>query len=77
MQVGNVVEEMVPLQQAACFQGQTIVLVESDGKQIAALDAIGAKAGQQVLLVTGPAAGRLCMQTPTDAAVVAILKEKC
>jgi len=40
-----------------------------------AADQVGAGNGDKVLLVTGTAAARFCMESPVDAAVVAILDQ--
>ena len=40
-----------------------------------AADLVGATVGDRVLLVTGQEAARLSLDTPMDAAVVAILEE--
>ena len=41
-----------------------------------AADQVGAGTGDRVLLVTGTAASRFCMEAPIDAAVVAILDQE-
>ena len=61
---------------AACLQGQTILVVESDGQRSVAGDQVGAGTGDRVLLATGTVASRHCMEAPVDAAVVAIVDEK-
>ena len=53
--------------------GQKLLLVKSQENLLPALDQVGAAAGDRVLVVTGSAAERYCMDTPSDAAVVAIL----
>ena len=44
--------------------------------QVVAADQVGAGTGDKVLLVTGTAASRFCMEAPVDAAVVAILDQE-
>lgn len=58
----------------ASLERQRFLLVDWDGRQIAAADQVVAKAGDRVLLATGPAALRCCMESPLDAAVVAIVE---
>ena len=73
MKVGKVVGAIWATRKAACLQGQTFLVVESDGQRIVAADQVGAGKGDRVLLVTGTVASRFCMDAPIDAAVVAIL----
>lgn len=44
--------------------------------QVVAADQVGAGKGDKVLLVTGTVASRFCMESPVDAAVVAILDQE-
>jgi ethanolamine utilization protein EutN len=53
--------------------GQTFLVVDTGGDEIVAADQVGAGKGDRVLLVTGTAAARFCMEAPVDAVVVAIL----
>ena len=73
MKVGKVVGAIWATRKAQCLQGQTFLVVESGGEQIVAADQVGAGTGDRVLLVTGTVASRFCMESPVDAAVVAIL----
>ncbi len=73
MMIG-IVLNVLPLEKAANFlSGRTLVQVETEGQTLAAVDFLGAKPGQRVLLVTGDAAARLDMTCPADAAVAAVL----
>ena len=76
MKVGKVVGAVWATRKAACLQGQTFLVVESGGERIVAADQVGAGTGDKVLLATGTAASRYCMDAPVDAAVVAIVDEK-
>ena len=51
----------------------TVLLVKSQEQLLPALDRVGATAGDRVLVVTGSAAEKYCMDAPADAAVIAIL----
>ena len=76
MKVGKVVGSIWATRKAACLQGQTFLVVETDGQQVVAADQGGAGTGDRVLLATGTVASRYCMDAPVDAAVVAIVDEK-
>lgn len=76
MKIGNVVGAVWATRKAQCLQGQTFLVVESDGQQIVAADQVGAGVGDRVLLATGTVASRYCMDAPVDAAVVAIVDTK-
>ncbi len=73
MKLGNVIGSVWATRKAQCLQGQTFLVVESEGQQIVAADQVGAGPGDRVLLATGTVASRFCMDAPVDAAVVAIL----
>lgn len=76
MKLGNVVGSVWATRKASCLQGQTFLIVESEGQRIVAADQVGAGAGDRVLLATGTVASRFSMDAPVDAAVVAIVDEK-
>ncbi len=76
MKIGKVVGSVWATRKASCLQGQTFLVVKADGDEIVAADQVGAGPGDRVLLVTGTAAGRFCMDAPVDAAVVAIVDSK-
>ena len=73
LKVGNVVGAIWATRKAQCLQGQTFLVVESNGEEIVAADQVGAGPGDKVLLATGTVASRYCMDAPVDAAVVAIV----
>ena len=73
MKIGKVVGAVWATRKAQCLQGQTFLVVESEGAQVVAADQVGAGVGDRVLLATGTVASRFCMEAPVDAAVVAIL----
>ena len=72
MKLGTVTGAVWATRKAACLQGQTFLVVKSDGEEIVAADQVGAGPGDRVLLATGTVASRYCMDAPVDAAVVAI-----
>ena len=73
MKIGNVIGSVWATRKADCLQGQTFLVVESEGTQVVAADQVGAGVGDRVLLATGTVASRFCMEAPVDAAVVGIL----
>ena len=76
MKIGKVMGSIWATRKAGCLQGQTFLVVESDGNTIVAADQVGAGKGDRVLLATGTVASRYCMDAPVDAAVVAIVDEE-
>lgn len=76
MKIGNVKGSVWATRKAPCLQGQTFLVVESDGCRIVAADQVGAGPGDRVLLATGTTAARYCMDAPVDAAVVAIIDQE-
>ena len=76
MKLGTVTGAVWATRKAACLQGQTFLVVKSDGEEIVAADQVGAGPGDRVLLATGTVASRYCMDAPVDAAVVAIIDMK-
>lgn len=73
MKIGTVTGSVWATRKSGCLQGQTFLVVESDGNALVAADQVGAGIGDRVLLITGTTASRYCMDAPIDAAVVAIL----
>ena len=76
MKLGKVIGSVWATRKAQCLQGQTFLVVESDGMQVVAADQVGAGTGDRVLLACGTVASRFCMEAPIDAAIVAILDTK-
>lgn len=76
MRIGKVIGSVWATRKASCLQGQTFLVVKSDGEEIVAADQVGAGPGDRVLMVSGTVAGRYCMDAPVDAVVVAIVDEK-
>ena len=76
MKVGKVIGSIWATRKASCLQGQTFLVVKSEGEEIVAADQVGAGPGDRVLMVSGTVAGRYCMDAPVDAVVVAIVDEK-
>lgn len=73
MKIGTVTGAVWSSRKAACLSGQTFLVVKTIEGEVVAADQVGAGKGDRVLLVTGTAASRFCMEAPVDAAVVAIL----
>lgn len=73
MTIGTVTGSVWASRKVQCLQGQTFLVVQTLQGQIVAADQVGAGEGDKVLLVTGTVASRFCMESPVDAAVVAIL----
>ena len=76
MKIGKVIGSVWATRKAQCLQGQTFLIVKSEGDEIVAADQVGAGPGDKVLLATGTVASKYCMDAPVDAAVVAIVDEK-
>ena len=53
--------------------GRTFLVVNTGTEELVAADQVGAGPGDRVLLITGTAAARYCMDAPMDAVVVAII----
>ena len=73
MKIGTVTGSVWSTRKAACLMGQTFLVIRTVDGEIVAADQGGAGTGDRVLLVTGTVASRFCMESPVDAAVVAIL----
>ena len=73
MKIGNVIGSVWATRKAGCLAGQTFLVVRTAHEELVAADQVGAGAGDRVLLVTGTAASKFCMEAPVDAVVVAIL----
>ena len=76
MKIGTVTGAVWATRKAPCLQGQTFLVIKSEGEEIVAADQVGAGPGDRVLLATGTVASRYCMDAPVDAAVVAIIDMK-
>ena len=76
MKIGTVTGSVWASRKVPCLMGQTFLVVQTLQGQVVAADQVGAGEGDQVLLVTGTVASRFCMETPVDAAVVAILDQE-
>ena len=73
MKIGTVIGSVWATRKAGCLMGQTFLVVATPEGEVVAADQVGAGTGDRVLLVTGTVASRFCMESPVDAAVVAIL----
>ena len=75
MKLGKVKGKVLLKQQAESLKGETVLLVEMEGNEIAALDRADAAPGDRVLVVMSHAAGKYSMEAPSDAVVVAVVGE--
>ena len=73
MKIGTVTGSVWSSRKAPSLSGQTFLVVRCGQEELVAADQVGAGKGDRVLLVTGTVASRFCMESPVDAAVVAIL----
>ena len=76
MKIGTVTGAVWSTRKAPCLSGQTFLVVDTQHESVVAADYVGAGKGDRVLLITGSAAARYCMEAPVDAAVVAIIDQK-
>ena len=76
MKIGTVTGAVWSTRKAQSLLGQTFLVVNTPAGDIVAADQVGAGKGDKVLLITGAAASRFCMEAPIDAAVVAILDQE-
>ena len=76
MKIGTVIGSVWATRKAGCLMGQTFLGVRAGEEELVAADQVGAGRGDRVLLVTGTVASRFCMESPVDAAVVAILDQE-
>lgn len=76
MKIGTVTGSVWSTRKASCLMGQTFLVVQTAEGEIVAADHVGAGNGDKVLLVTGTVAAKFCMESPVDAAVVAILDQE-
>ena len=76
MKLGTVTGSVWATRKAGCLAGQTFLVVNAGGEELVAADQVGAGTGDRVLLVTGTVASRFCMESPVDAAVVAIVDQE-
>ena len=75
MKIGTVTGSVWSSRKAQCLQGQTFLVVDTMHGPVVAADQVGAGKGDKVLLVTGTAASKFCMEAPVDAVVVAIIDQ--
>lgn len=75
MKLGKVTGTVSMGKKVPCLQQETVLLVEMEGNEVAALDKAGAAPGDRVLVVMSHAAGRYSMEAPSDAVVVAVVEE--
>lgn len=74
MKLGKVTKHVELLQQAVGLENSKVLMVEMEGTEIAALDRVGAKPGDRVLVVMSQAAGRYSMEAPADAVVIGVVR---
>ena len=73
MKIGTVTAAVWATRKVACLAGQTFLVIDTGTEEIVAADRVGAGKGDRVLLVTGSAAAKFCMEAPVDAVAVAIV----
>ena len=73
LKIGTVIGSVWATRKVACLSGHTFLVVRSGLEELVAADQVGAGPEDRVLLVTGTAAAKYCMEAPVDAVVVAIL----
>ena len=73
MKIGTVTGSVWATRKASCMFGHTFLVVNTGTEELVAADQVGAGPGDRVLLITGTAAARYCMDAPMDAVVVAII----
>ena len=73
MKIGTVTGSVWATRKATCMLGHTFLVVNTGTEELVAADQVGAGPGDRVLLITGTAAARYCMDAPMDAVVVAII----
>ncbi len=76
MKIGTVTGAVWSTRKAPCLMGQTFLVIKTPEGEVVAADQVGAGKGDRVLMVTGTVASRFCMESPVDAAVVAILDQE-
>ena len=76
MKLGTVTGSVWATRKASCLMGQTFLVVDTGKEALVAAAQVGAGTGDRVLLVTGTAASRFCMEAPVDAVVVAIVDQE-
>ena len=76
MKIGKVTGSVWATRKAPSLMGQTFLVVRCGQEELVAADQVGAGSGDRVLLVTGTVASRFCMESPVDAAVVAIVDQE-
>lgn len=76
MIIGTVTGSIWATRKAPCLQGQTFLVVDTLRGYVVAADHVGAGTGDKVLLVTGAPAAKFSMESPVDAAIVAIIDQE-
>lgn len=74
MKLGTVTGKIMLKKQAPGLEEARILMVETEGNSLAALDEAGAKPGDRVLLVMSHAASRYSMESPADAVVIGVVE---
>jgi len=72
MLIGTVLGEVALDRAVPGAAENRFVQVRCGGQLLTALDPIGVRAGELVLLTVGEGAGRLCPQVPIDAAILGV-----
>lgn len=75
MKIGKVTKQVELKNRAVGLENSRVFLVEVEGNEFAALDRAGARPEDRVLVMMSHAAGRYSMEAPSDAVIVAVVKE--
>ena len=76
MKIGTVTRAVWATRKVSLLQGQTFLVIKTDGGELVAADCVGAGEGDCVLVAFGNASRYCCENAPVDAAVVAIVDIK-
>ena len=72
MILGTVLGKLSLQRSVSGGEAASFVQVRCGGQLLTALDPVGVRAGETVLLILGESAARLCPEIPVDAAVIGV-----
>lgn len=75
MKLGKVTGKLTLKKRTESLAGESVLMVEMEGNEMAVLDRTGAAVGDRVLVVMSHAAGRYSMESPADAVALAVVQE--
>jgi len=76
MKLGKVTGKVDVKRSADCLLEEKLLMVEMEGSCVAALDCVGARPGDRVIVVMGHAASRYSMEAPVDAVITAVVRQE-